>query len=374
MNRSADIPVLVLQSSPRERGRVHGETLRAQIAEFNARWREDIHTALGTNPDRYIEQLVAENDFIRAVKKWSPDLLEEVQGIAEGSGVDFQTMFARQLSDEDWWFRLEKKYGPVEATTRQCSSLGVYGQADGSTIVAQNMDTPAFWDGFQALLHVKHPSGLEAFVFTAAGGIGLCGMNSRGVGICCNTILQCDYSHTGLPVAFVVRSVLAQSSLADAVGFVRRVRHASAQNYIIGDPARAVDLEVSANQVCEFAPHAGLNRVYHTNHPLVNDDQGMFRARLAVMPLEKREAFLGRSTTEARLSSLEQHLSDPTQTLTVDKIKTALRSHDGPVCRDPGDYGLTLGCCVMELAPAPRFHLAAGPPCSTDFKTYSFLS
>ena len=372
MNRSADIRILVLEGAPRERGRVHGEALRTEIREFNERWKHDIHTDTGIDPDVYIEQLVQENGFFSAAKRWTPHLQEEVEGIAEGSGVDFKTIFARQLSDEDWWFRMEKRYGPVETPPRHCSSLGAFGQEGGSTIVAQNMDTPAYWDGFQTLLHIIHPSGLESYIFTAAGGISMCGMNNRGVAICCNTILQCDYSHDGLPEVFVVRSVLAQSNLDDAVAFMHRVRHASPQNYIIGDPARVIDLEVSANQICEFIPYPGADRVYHSNHPLVNDDQGIFRQRMAMMPLEAREAYLGRSTTEARFRSLESNLSDPALTITVDNIKAALSSHDGPVCRDIGGAGITLGCCIMELAPTPTFHLAPGPPCSTDFQTYTF--
>jgi predicted choloylglycine hydrolase len=356
-----DLPVLILEGTPRQRGRAHGEALRALIVEFNDRWREDIRADLNIDPDEYIRELVERNHFLPAVKKWTPELLEEVEGIAEGCGVDLATIFARQLSDEDWLYRMARKF-PVE----HCSALGV--RADGSTLVAQNMDTPAFWDGAQALLHLKYPDGLEMFMFTAAGQIALCGMNNRGVGLCCNAMLQCETNPRGLPECFVVRTALEQSSVDEAAAFIRRVDHASPQNYLIGDPQRVIDLEVSANKVCEYAPHA--NRVYHTNHPLVNDDQSAYRRRLAAMSDHEREAFLGQWTTAARFDLLQSRLGDPEQPVTMDTIRSVLSAP--PVCRHSESSSMTLGCCIMELSPAPRLHLAPGPPDVTAFRTHTF--
>lgn len=371
VKRSADLPVLDLAGAPRERGRAHGEALRGRIQELTARWQADIVADLGVAPEIYIDLLVETNDFLVPARKWAPDLVEEVAGIAEGSGVDFKTTFARQLADEDFWFRLEQKFGG-QPRSEQCSSLGAIND-DGSVIVAQNMDLPAYWDGFQTLLRIREAGGLDAWVFTAAGQIALCGMNSRGVGICCNTILQCDHSRSGLPEAFVVRSALRQPDLEAAIGFISQARHASPQNYLLGGRERVVDLEVSANQISRFVPTTGGGRVYHTNHPLVNDDRGQWHELLAAMPPDRRETFLAGGTTFSRCATLESRLRDAAGPVTVGGIKAVLNSHEGGVCRHGGAEGIasvTFGCAIMELAPAPRLHLAPGPGCETGFRTY----
>ncbi len=370
--RNADIKVLVLEGTPKERGIIHGRALKTEIKKFIDRWKKDIQDSTNLDPDVYIKQLLNETDFIPAIKRWAPDLLEEVEGIAEGSGIEFDTIFARQLSDEDWWFRTEKKYNQENSIPRACSSMGVFNQKNGLTIVAQNMDTSSYWDGFQVLLHIKYPDGLETYIFTAAGGISMNGMNNRGLAISCNTILQCDYSKVGLPEVFVVRAILEKSNVEEAEAFVKSIKHASPQNYVIGDSDKVIDLEASANKVVEFTPYSDANRIYHTNHPLVNDDQGIYQDQLNRMKVEERENYLGRCTTKQRYSSLESNLGNQDKLITVDTIKDALSSKEGPVCLDIGGAGITLGCCIMELSPKIKFHLAPGPPCSTDFKTYLF--
>jgi len=375
MGPSAAIRVLVLEGPPRERGRIHGETLRAEIRDMISAWKKDIHDDMGMDPDLFLQQFLAETDFLPAIRRWTPDLLEEVEGIAEGAGVDFGTILARQLSDEEPWFRLEKKLPVLLARSEKCSALGT-GLRDGHPpIVAQNMDTPAYYDGYQILVHVKDPaSSLEAFVFTIAGKISLAGLNNRAIGICCNSLLQLNYAQDGLPEDFIVRGVLARPTLDDALAFMRRVKHASGQNYILGGPERVLDLECSANKISEFTPSPGADRVYHTNHPLVNDDQAIWQRRLELAPPDVVQATLARSTTQARFNTLEELLGDPAETLTVERIKAVLSSHEGPVCVDRGGSRITLGSLIMELSPSPALHLSPGPPCTTPFSTYTFHS
>jgi len=374
MQRSADIHILILEGSPRQRGQTHGESLKPLIHEHIDRWKHNIQTDLGMDPDVYLTQFIEETNFLPAIRRWTPDLLEEVEGIAEGAGLDFDTVFARQLSDEEPWFRLEKKLDRSWGAPEQCTAVGVDSQGEMPAIVAQNMDTPSYYDGYQVLLHIKHPnSDLEAFVFTIAGKISLAGMNNAPFGICCNTVLQLNYAKDGLPEDFIVRGALAQPSFEESLAFLRQVKHASGQNYVIGGPERVLSLECSANTIVEFTPYPGANRVYHTNHPIVNDDQEIHRQRLAAMTSAQREALETAYTGHKRFQTMERHLGDPEELITIDKIKAALSSHDGPVCIDDPKK-VTLGCLIMDLLPSnPTLHLAPGPPCSTPFKTYTFV-
>lgn len=49
-------------------------------------------------------------------------------------------------------------------------------------------------------------------MFSHAGMVGLCGVNSAGVAISCNNLSQLNHKTSGLPVAFVVRGILQRST------------------------------------------------------------------------------------------------------------------------------------------------------------------
>jgi len=367
--------MIELRGGPRQRGRIHGETLRPLVREHLERWKDGLRAELDVDPDTYVAEILAETVFLPAIERWTPDLLEELRGIAEGAGTDFRYTLVRALSDEEPWYRRERKLATM--SMKGCSSVGVDARADQPTLIAQNMDLPKWWDGHQVLLHIIDPaSPVEVFAFTVAGKISLTGLNSAGIGICCNGLSQLDYARDGLPEDFVVRGFLSRPTLEEGLAFMREIRHASGQNYTVAAPAsRAINLECSATRVCEFRPAHCSDRVYHTNHPLVNDDQAMFRSIAADLP----EADLQRlyyGTSYPRLSALEGSFGNAATEPTIDSIKAALSSHDGPVCRHgerEGRYDhYTLGCLIMELKATPLLHVAPGPPCSTPFQTFSF--
>jgi hypothetical protein len=244
--------------------------------------------------------------------------------------------------------------------------------------IGQNLDIPSFTDGYQVILHVKHQdSQVESFVFTYAGLIAANGINNHSIGICCNTLLQLNQSPDGLPVAYIHRGVLSQPTYEEAVGFVRKIKHASGQNYIIGGPKEASCWECSANKVVRFLPWEGATRVYHTNHPLANDDQSVYRTILGKIPEEKRPKNPDENS-EIRFKALEKRFKDPSKAITVETAKEALCSRDdpqNPVCNikpEKGPGGFTAGASIMVLSEPPVLHFAAGPPCVKPFHTYTF--
>jgi hypothetical protein len=235
------------------------------------------------------------------------------------------------------------------------------------------MDMPEYYDGYQVLLHIKHQeSDLEELIFTGAGKIALAGLNNAPLGICCNTVMQLNHNRVGLPEDFVVRAILARASIEDALDFLYRIKHASGQNYILGGVDRVINLECSANKICQFEPYPMEGRVFHTNHPVANDDQSTFHDWLDQIPTEKKQAFYSSMATEKRFAVLARAMSDLSIPVTIESLKEILSSHEGPVCIHGDGRSITLGCLIMELSEKPVLHLAPGPPCSTEFKEYRF--
>ena len=360
-----EFKVITLTGNPRKRGQIYGEELKAEIETNVQIHKSDIERTYNINPDEYIKEFIKRTNFTKAIKKWTPELLEEVRGIAEGSGQDFNTIYRMQLVDEGWWYSMYNRNSIDISKLNNCSCLGVFGQKGAAPLLAQNLD----YDGRleRSLLHIKYEnSPLESYVFTESGMIGAAGMNNHSVGVCVNSLLQLDSRIDGLPVAFIVRGVIGQKRYKDAVNFVRKIKHASGQAYLIGGEREICCYEASADKVVKYEPHKNAKRVYHTNHPFVNDDRSIFKEITKNHP--KRE---GPGNSEVRFNTLEKYLRDESKEVTADYIKSILSSHDDPnhpICVHRG----TIGSLIYELSEKPVLYFAPGPPCQVDYKEYRF--
>lgn len=371
MDRKPTIPRIVeLLGGPRERGQAYGETCRAWIAEVIEQWKDSLVALLHEDPVDYIARLLQDTDFLPAVERHTPRVLDELRGLAEGAKQPLLTMFAFQLPDEQWWHARDF---PLD-DDGWCSALGVGRQGDIPPMVAQNQDLGGFFSSHPLLLHIQDgQAGLESYVVTYAGLIGIMGLNRHGVALCENTLLQLDHNLRGVPVLFVSRGILEQRSLAEATAFCRSVPHASGQNYVIGGKDGVVDLECSGGGVVEYAPHTESDRLAHTNHPFVNHDTAQFDAAVARMSSEGQVYWRQGLNTHRRFESVEKRLMAADR-VTLDTITGILRAHDDeeyPVCRHNRN-GYTSSSAVMELGDSPRLHFTFGPPCMNEYYTLEF--
>ncbi|HZS93599.1 MAG TPA: C45 family peptidase [Chloroflexota bacterium] len=351
-----DLRVIHLTGTSRERGRAYGEQLRDAITFGIGRWKEALQASTGIRPNEWLEEFVESTNFLPAIERWAPHLLEEVRGIAEGADIPFRDAYAYQLMDEEWAFRYQaaKSKGAASA---HCSVIGARESAN-TVILAQNMDLPAYYDGTQTLLQFDDLGNTPAsLVFTPAGIIGTCGVNTAGVGVCVNTLAQLPRAPEGLPVAFVMRRLLEYRTLGDAVAFLQTVPHASGQNYAIGGPDGVVDFECSASSVTQFG--AGRNCIVHTNHPLAAAGEG-------------RDEERDMTNSEMRYAFLENAVDG--KQITVELAESLLSSRETPISlgRDEGTDSMTLGSLVMELSVPPILHLAPGPPNETPYRRWTF--
>src|SRR5829696_9975211 len=83
--QTAGPPLATGAGSPAECGEQHGEALRGLIAEGLDRWANSIASTHGVAPDTYIAEFVEGTDFLPTVRRCTPGLLDEIEGIARGS-------------------------------------------------------------------------------------------------------------------------------------------------------------------------------------------------------------------------------------------------------------------------------------------------
>ena len=105
---------------------------------------------------------------------------------------------------------------------------------------------------------------------TFVGYIGANGLN-KNIGITENTLSDLKSSFNGLPVCCIARSVLEKTSFEEAVKFIKTIKHASGQNYIVGSKHDIISLECASDLVTEYWPDSTKKYTYHANRPLANN-------------------------------------------------------------------------------------------------------
>jgi isopenicillin-N N-acyltransferase-like protein len=369
-----------LGGSPRERGRTHGEQLRTQIQALFDYGRKSLQQAGGPSLEDVCTFFLHATNHQAAARRWTPGLVEEIAGIAEGADVHPAVLWSFQLQDESYWFNTgQLEHFSPSTDPDRCSSLGIPGQDGRPALLAQNLDTPTLYNGAQTLLHIRYPdSDREAYVVTEPGLVGICGLNSSPLGVCQNTLaLKLNYDRDGLPAMLVARGMIDQPDLDSARRFLHTIRHASGINYMIADSQTVEDYECSPNQVRRFLPQAGGDRLAHTNHPLANTDR--------LDPQQLSEAFrqLYQGSNEhsfSRLGCLDRCLSADAGPVDVARLKQILSSHESaefPVCRHPQPgadpmRGMTNDSLIMVMSKPAELHVTSGPPCTYEYKTFRF--
>jgi len=258
------LPIVYLEGSPYELGRQHGELLRPLV-------QHSVQETLGyfrgylklSVVGRWIVNWWLDRPWALAMPSIPSDYLEELRGLADGSGVPLRELW---------------RLHAIPDRTYACSSFAAWGRAtaDGALIQARNLD----WNvhvGIQryAAVFVVRPRGKHAFVNAGwAGFIGvLTGVNDREISIGQVGAATLDVNPRGIPMTFLMRRVLEEADRLDAaVALVRQAPRTVGVNYIIADAKakRAVAMETTARDVAVFeANDAREHRVSYAK-PLVD--------------------------------------------------------------------------------------------------------
>jgi isopenicillin-N N-acyltransferase-like protein len=361
-----DLKVVRLEGGPGARGRMHGELFRDRIAELLERWGDSLERGYGVDRRRYVELFFESTDYEATTARLAPAILDEVRGIAEGSGAPHRELLAFQHVNEEFeWAPLFAKRAPA-VDGEACSTIVVPPGGGRPSRIAQNLDLAQFLDGFQVLLRGPCDAGDgEVMALSVPGMISLMGMNSHGFAVCDNTLTQLRTDPMGLPIYAIYRLLLESRSLEEARGLVDRTPHAVGLNWVMGDPDGVAMIERSAGV---STPYAQARAAWHTNHPLVCEDWSAARGRPS-------------RSSHLRLAALHQRLQG-TGDLGAAELEAVLASRDDadyPVSRGGGtnledqQIGFTLACNIFELKRGdPRWRLAAGPPHETAFREFGF--
>ena len=367
-NVSRELKMVSFSGTGYELGFQHGSELKNEIADVVEAWKMNVNRTLNKDANSVVSDFFEYASFDESIKKWTPDLFEEVRGIAEGSGQNFNDIFVLNLLDEFWVYI-------DNLNNHHCSGMGIPSMNGNPGYLSQNMDLETYMDCFQMVMRIDRTEDRpEQLILTHPGLIALNGLNKEGIGVCVNTIMQLQASSTGLPVAFVIRRILNSSDKDEVLKFIQNISHASGQNYIIGIKGEVFDFEASANKVVRYNPENENGTVYHTNHPSVNDDTKPWVEE--TMSNLSQEDLAENYNTHLRFKSVEKRIANAND-LTESTMIAALRSRDNkenPVCRTrtKRSGAFTFASTIMTMTEQPYLQLTVGPPDESEFIRIDF--
>ena len=346
--------------TPRQRGHSHGETLRERINEALKIWAQATMTSRGTRApkdiDTYCTEFLNATALIPHARRATPDLYDELVGIAEGAGQPLARILAYNLMDEQWWYDARP-----DAPPPGCSLIAT--PVRGGHLLAQNMDLPAHMDGSQVVLRLGGADIPQTLVLSAAGMIGLTGANDAGLAIGVNTLLMLRHAADGLPVAMALRHALGARNRADAVARLRGVGHASGQHYALATSDGISSVECSALS-CAPLPLPPDGVLLHTNHPLANGDvDDSAQSRLDAAGFNK--------SSRTRLDWLHTR-KDAIDT--VARLQSVFDDADAPICMRAKTNGgsSTFASVVYEMTQTPCVRMRQGIAGGSTWRVFTF--
>ncbi len=341
---------IIVAGSPREMGRQFGEAACDEIRGFAEIALERVNKTVRVSRKSAMSIAARSAEFARG---YSPEMLEELYGMADSSHVPFEELMLLQVRNQ---LRPDADAG--------CTSLSLASPAVSAkgAIVAQNWDNDPALDPFTIVL-TRKPSGKPALMnLTQAGLIAYIGFNDAKIGVCLNT-LPAPSREVGVPHYFTVRGIFESNSLAGAIDAVRRAGRAIPANIMLATPQGPADLEVTLDEVRVLSGEEG--RITHANHC-------KHRELLAV-----NAAFPELIESYPRQQRIDKLLSAAGGPLGLDTVKRALKDHEGhprSICRHPNDdprtgYWQTVFSVIIE-PDQQRMHVSRGTPCEHPYETY----
>ena len=330
-------PQIDVAGTPGDMGMAHGRQLQSRIelaiAGMRARIGEGAYEA-------------SWGDFqttLAYCREQAPELVEEMEGIARGAGVEFRDVFNINAHlDLQVWKRLVKDAGA-------CSSHAV--STGSEVLLGWNGDDWVGWMDCGAVVRGRPAPGEPFIYWSLAGSVGRPGMNLH-LALGANTLPSRRWRPDGLLYPMMSRLLLGCRSADEAVKLIERYNVCCAMNYLIADrEGRLVDAEVDIDGFTLLDPEGADKYLLHTNSFL---DAG--RAGKEVDP----DAVCSRLAAARRLYREGAPMD-------VAGVRAIQSDHTGGVCVHR-EESCTIVSFVAEVR-AGRFHVTRGNPCANPAQT-----
>ncbi|MGM4884474.1 MULTISPECIES: C45 family autoproteolytic acyltransferase/hydolase [Rhizobium] len=228
-----------------------------QFRALDARWRGS----------EYLKNLEA------AARAAYPRYVREIEGIAEGAGKDFETIFLLNC-------QADLQISEAAATQNSVAGMGcttvlIPAEGNGPAVIAHNEDGEPDYLGANFWIEIEPDDGLAWSSFMTPGMLpgGTFGLNESGLVQTINEITPNDQK-PGVPRQVLCRAILDAKSLEDAVGILKRNDRSCGFHHTLGDAKTRKVLSVEAPASGCVAVEVTEPRA-HANHLLSGEFSGL---------------------------------------------------------------------------------------------------
>ena len=356
------MPLVEIAGAPRARGRQYGEQAREQIERSIGWYRDQFAETAKLSWDEILGHAPRWEPLIEA---YLPDALEEIRGIADGSGFRYEEILALNGRGE-----LSAGNPFVDEAKEACSSYSILPEAagDGHAYCGQNWDWRSAILDTVVMLRIEQPGKPTIVIQTEAGQIGRQGANSAGIGLNANGLGARFGARVGMPQPYIRRKILDSWDMSEALEAAFKSQQSLCTNLLLSHrEGFAIDLETTPGRHGWGYPEDGV--LVHTNHfryfvPKQIGGTYRYFSPDSLYRAERIERVLARApeaaTGEAMRSLIREALSDHFG------YPDSVCNH--PNERDPWwDRNETVASSIVDLTTG-EYRIAHGNPCESDYE------
>ena len=363
-------PQVRVQGGPFERGLQYGKQVAPRVRHSVEAYRGVFERWAGLD---WASAHRLADEYVPSIAALDGRYLDEMKGIAQGAGLEFEDILAINLRTEVMFAAKARTARAFERPAAECTTLVVLpsASAQGRILLGQNWDWLAHTLETLIVLEVEQDEGPRFVTVVEAGLLAKFGLNSAGIGILTNALV-CDHDkgEPGLPYHVILRSLHDATSITDALKRLQAAPRSSSANYILAcEDGLAIDAECTPgdfSRVLVEMPDKGL--IAHTNHFLSPRFEAVDVGRW-VMP-----------DSVFRLQSAREFITPLLGSVRPETLQEALSLHEGHplgVCShvqedlDPVEWDGTIVSAVIDLR-RRRVWLADGNPCTTGYRPLDY--
>ncbi len=360
MNR---IRVVKLTGAPYDMGFAHGKRFHDEIHMFTAerlRLSQDANWT-GHNLSRSAVIALAEA-CVAEHQAYAPDLMQELQGMVDATGLSLAELVINNGFTDfiDVVYNLGDITVPAAPSlvSDNCTAFMVPAErsATGQAFFGQTWDMHATATPYVVLIHGQPDNAPEFLTFTITGCVGMIGMNSAGLTVGINNLMATD-GQIGVTWPFVVRKILQQEDLDNALDCLTSAKLAGAHNYMLMDKS-GKGYEVEAMSTSRYVHKLDDETITHTNHCLIQQNIDVARER----PPEST------ASSENRLRRARELLAK--SAVTLDDLM-ALTRDDVAICTRPKPPMDIESCGAAIMCPATGdFWSVWGIPADNEYERF----
>jgi hypothetical protein len=335
---------LVITGQPKHRGLTYGRAFGAKIKEFLQR---EILTAFVGKPTTRDEMLRYSAACAKVIRTHCPIIFEELEGMADGSGVELDELVLMTLHEELY-------HRGVLPPVPHCTAVAVGPPVTGrATFVGQTWDWMQSVYGLSSVCEWRRDEGPSLLAYGFPGLWVGAGMNSAGIALCWTSAdlgKPNQQVRVGLPSYIFLAHLLYQESLDAVIREAKKDQHAGWFTFVMADgDGRLLNVEGSPRGIAVEEAKGKLVRIGFGTREMSGTPLGQ--------PIPQH----------ARCQKMLDHLNGEKGLITREQMQNFFA--------DPG-CGISVGKPTIDMmvydCSAKQAWLSRGPSYRTFWKRFEF--